>query len=85
MVWKSNLNEIETEVLDTTSGLARARAQANTQAAVSSAQNARPASSRVQRTQGASRTKVQTTPINAAPSPVKSQAQGGDEYGAVGG
>ena len=25
MVWKSNLNEIETEVLDTSSGLARAK------------------------------------------------------------
>jgi centriolar protein POC1 len=43
MVWKSNLNEIETETLDTTSGLARAKTGAAQKSAVGGA-GTRPAS-----------------------------------------
>lgn len=75
MVWKSNLNEIETEALDTTSGLSK---KGSTTAAVTGpTTGARPGSSRGNKPTtgaGSARGKVATAPVHSAPSPNKMAA-----------
>ena len=75
MVWKSNLNDIDTEVLDETAGI-KASAASNPRAGTAPNNQApRPASQRAKATglnPSSSRQKIQTS---NAPSPTKSVAQ----------